>query len=216
MCETRADDEYDDTKPEAGERTVSLARTTLAVLRTWRTHQKEEWLSADPDVWVDSGRVFTQEDGSALRPEWISRRFDVLIDRYNTIRRRHLDKGRPVERIARRHRVSRRTVHVAIEGGPLPPIRFHDLRHGAATLSLLGKVDMKVVSVTLGHLRSSLTADIYASVLPEVAKAAAEAVAAVVPLRCDGHPMATPGTKNAPAEIISLGGGADSGGGSGI
>ncbi|MFB4300552.1 hypothetical protein [Actinomadura sp. NTSP31] len=29
-------------------------------------------------------------------------------------------------------------------------LRFHDLRHGAAKLSLLGKVDMKVSSATLG------------------------------------------------------------------
>ncbi|WP_149260558.1 hypothetical protein [Actinomadura sp. K4S16] len=33
-------------------------------------------------------------------------------------------------------------------GGPLPPIRFHDLRHGAATLALLGKVRMKLISET--------------------------------------------------------------------
>jgi integrase len=214
--ETRPDDEYDDTKSEAGERTVSLDRMTLAVLRRWRTHQREERLSAGPEIWVDSGRVFTREDGSALRPEWISLRFEALIERYNTIRRRHFNEGWPVDQIARRHRVSQRAAQVAIDRGPLPPIRFHDLRHGAATLSLLGKVDMKVISATLGHSRSSFTADTYASVLPEVAKSAAEAVAAVVPLRRDGHTMATPDTENAPAEIISLGGGAGSGGGSGI
>jgi integrase len=74
-----------------------------------------------------------------------------------------------------------------LEGGPLPPIRFHDLRHGSATFGLLAKVDMKVISETLGHARSSFTADTYASVLPELAKAAAEAVAAMVPRRSDGH-----------------------------
>ncbi|MBW8481911.1 tyrosine-type recombinase/integrase [Actinomadura sp. PM05-2] len=57
----------------------------------------------------------------------------------------------------------------------------HDLRHGAAKLSLLGKVDMKVISEMLGHARFSFTADTYTSVLPEVSTAAAEAVAAVVP-----------------------------------
>ncbi|GAA1860065.1 tyrosine-type recombinase/integrase [Actinomadura bangladeshensis] len=65
----------------------------------------------------------------------------------------------------------------------MPPIRFHDLRHGAATLALLGNVNMKVISETLGHARHSLTADTYTSVLPEVSRAAAEAVAAVVPRR---------------------------------
>ena len=86
-----------------------------------------------------------------------------------------------VERLARRHRVSVAAVLVAL-GEPLPPIRFHDLRHGAATLSLAGGVDMKVVSETLGHAKSSFTSDVYTSVIPEVHRAAAEAVAAVVPL----------------------------------
>ncbi|WP_018654405.1 hypothetical protein [Actinomadura flavalba] len=38
--------------------------------------------------------------------------------------------------------------------------------------------------------------------LPEVARSAAEAVAAVVPLRRDGHTLATPGDKKTPAEEI--------------
>ncbi|NKZ09095.1 tyrosine-type recombinase/integrase [Actinomadura latina] len=97
------------------------------------------------------------------------------------VRRRHIEEGWPPDQIARQHRVSERAVRGAIQGVPLPPIRFHDLRHGAATLALLGKVDMKVISETLGHSRHSFTADTYTSVLPEVSRAAAEAVAAVVP-----------------------------------
>jgi site-specific recombinase XerD len=53
--------------------------------------------------------------------------------------------------------------------------------HRAATLSLAAGADLKILSETLGHTRSSFTADVYASVIPEVAKAAAEAGAAVVP-----------------------------------
>lgn len=187
--ETRPDDdhEYDDTKSEAGERTIGLDEGTIQDLKTWRIQQKKDKL-ATGSARIDSGRVFSREDGAPLRPEWISLRFDALIDRYNTIRRR-FDQGWSIERIARRHRVSERTIKVAIESGPLPPIRFHDLRHGAATLSLLGKVDMKVISETLGHSRSSFTADTYASVLPEVARAAAEAVASVVPRRDSGRAM---------------------------
>lgn len=64
---------------------------------------------------------------------------------------------------------------------PLPPIRFHDLRHGAATLSLAAGVDMKVIAEHLGHSKSSFTSDVYTSVIPQVAQAAAEAVAAIVP-----------------------------------
>jgi hypothetical protein len=47
--------------------------------------------------------------------------------------------------------------------------------------SLAAGVEMKVVSETLGHSKSSFTSDVYTSVIPEVHRAAAEAVAAVVP-----------------------------------
>ncbi len=65
----------------------------------------------------------------------------------------------------------------------LPPIRLHDLRHGAATIALAGGVDMKVVQAMLRHSSIAITADTYTSVVPEVAKRAAEASAAVVPRR---------------------------------
>jgi integrase len=63
----------------------------------------------------------------------------------------------------------------------LPPIRLHDLRHGAASLMLAGGVSMKTVQETLGHSSLVLTANTYTSVYPEVATAAAEAAAAIVP-----------------------------------
>ena len=63
----------------------------------------------------------------------------------------------------------------------LPPIRLHDLRHGAATLALAAGVDMKVVQEMLGHSSITLTSDTYTSVLPEVARAAAEAAVKLVP-----------------------------------
>ncbi|MEV6229503.1 tyrosine-type recombinase/integrase [Saccharopolyspora shandongensis] len=60
-------------------------------------------------------------------------------------------------------------------------LRIHDCRHVAATLILAGGADMKVVQALLGHASLSVTADLYASVLPELALAAAEAAAALVP-----------------------------------
>lgn len=67
--------------------------------------------------------------------------------------------------------------------GHLPPIRLHDLRHLAATLALTAGVDMMVVSAMLRHKTLTITADSYTSVVPEVARAAAEAAATVVPRR---------------------------------
>jgi integrase len=62
----------------------------------------------------------------------------------------------------------------------LPPIRLHDLRHGAATLALVAGVDLRTVQDMLGHSSIVLTADTYTSMLPEVAHAAAEKVASLV------------------------------------
>ena len=63
----------------------------------------------------------------------------------------------------------------------LPPIRLHDLRHGAASLMLAGGVAAKVVQESLGHSTVTLTLDTCTSVYSEVAAEAAEAAAALVP-----------------------------------
>ncbi|GAA4411032.1 hypothetical protein GCM10023148_03040 [Actinokineospora soli] len=73
----------------------------------------------------------------------------------------------------------------------LPPIRFHDLRHVAATMMLAAKVDLKVIQETLGHERLQTTSDLYTSVLPELARDAAEATVALIPRRTLGHPSGT-------------------------
>jgi integrase len=62
----------------------------------------------------------------------------------------------------------------------LPPIRLHDLRHGAATLAHLAGTNLKTISDQLGHSRIVLTADTYTSVLPAAQYKAAEATARLV------------------------------------
>jgi integrase len=62
----------------------------------------------------------------------------------------------------------------------LPPIRLHDLRHGAATLALAAHTDLKVIQQMLGHSSIITTADTYTSVLPEVAHYAAQATADLI------------------------------------
>jgi len=56
----------------------------------------------------------------------------------------------------------------------LPDIRFHDLRHSAATLLLSMEVHPKVVQEILGHSLISITMDIYSHVLPTMQKDAME------------------------------------------
>jgi integrase len=48
----------------------------------------------------------------------------------------------------------------------LPDIRFHDLRHSAATILLSIGVHPKVVQELLGHNQISMTMDTYSHVLP--------------------------------------------------
>ena len=50
----------------------------------------------------------------------------------------------------------------------LPHMRFHDLRHSAATLLLSMGVHVKVVQEILGHSNIAMTADTYSHVLPSM------------------------------------------------
>jgi integrase len=52
----------------------------------------------------------------------------------------------------------------------LPPIRFHDLRHSAATILLSMGIHPKVVQELLGHNQISMTMDIYSHVMPTMQK----------------------------------------------
>lgn len=58
----------------------------------------------------------------------------------------------------------------------LPKIRFHDLRHTAATLLLAQGVHPKVVQERLGHSQISITLDTYSHVLPSMQKEAAATI----------------------------------------
>lgn len=56
----------------------------------------------------------------------------------------------------------------------LPKIRFHDLRHTAASLMLNHGVPVIVVSNMLGHSKPSVTLDIYAHLYHESQREAAQ------------------------------------------
>jgi integrase len=74
-----------------------------------------------------------------------------------------------------------------VKASGLPPVRLHDLRHGAASLALAAGVDLKVVADQIGHCSIVLTADTYVSIAMELAQSAAEAVARLV-LRAGRRP----------------------------
>lgn len=78
-----------------------------------------------------------------------------------------------------RHTLRERFIHLADEAG-LPPLRFHDLRHCAASLALASGADLKIISETLGHSSYAFTADFYTNVMPYDDRQAAEAILALL------------------------------------
>ena len=80
----------------------------------------------------------------------------------------------------RRSNLIRRSFHPLLERAGLPRIRFHDLRHTAATLLLTSGVHPKVVQERLGHSQISVTLDTYSHVLPSLQEAAAEELDALL------------------------------------
>jgi integrase len=143
--QAQVDDELDSTKSEDSDRIVTIDPGTADVLRAWRKAQLAERI-AWAAVWTDTGRVFTREDGTALRPGAVSEHFATVVARLG-----------------------------------LPPVRFHDLRHGAATMLLAAGQPPKVISETLGHSTVAFTMDVYTEVATELAEAAALAIAAFIP-----------------------------------
>lgn len=137
--------EESDPKTDSSNAAVALDEGTLAALKhrlEAREAGKAEW----GDDWIDTGRIFTRENGEWIHPGWLSEEFERLVTRSG-----------------------------------LPPVRLHDLRHGAATLMLASGAQMKVVQETLRHSSITITSNIYTSVLPELAFAAAEASVKIVP-----------------------------------
>jgi len=84
--------------------------------------------------------------------------------------------GRPMEA----GNLIRRSFHPLLERAGLPRIRFHDLRHTAATLMLGRAVHPKVVAEMLGHSQIAVTLDLYSHVTPTMQRQATEALDAVL------------------------------------
>ena len=84
--------------------------------------------------------------------------------------------GRPIEA----GNLIRRSFLPLLTRANLPRIRFHDLRHTAATLMLGQNVHPKVVAEMLGHSRVGVTLDLYSHVTPTMQRQATDALEAVL------------------------------------
>jgi integrase len=83
--------------------------------------------------------------------------------------------GAPIDGINLTRRFQR-----ILRAAGLPHQRFHDLRHGCASLLLAQGVPARVVMETLGHSQISLTLDTYSHVIPALGREAADRMDAVL------------------------------------
>jgi integrase len=72
---------------------------------------------------------------------------------------------------------------VLVDAG-LPHMRFHDLRHSAATILLSMNIHPKVVQGVLGHSTINMTLDTYSHVLPSMQKDVIDGWATILEVVC--------------------------------
>lgn len=69
-----------------------------------------------------------------------------------------------------------RHFHKVLEEGEFTKLRFHDLRHTAATLMLKNGVHPKIIQEMLGHSSINVTLNTYSHVIPDMQREAAKIV----------------------------------------
>ncbi len=67
----------------------------------------------------------------------------------------------------------RKRLQIILEHAGCKHVRFHDLRHTFATLSLQNSMDVKTLSAMLGHVSAATTLDIYTHITDDMRHAAA-------------------------------------------
>jgi integrase len=67
-----------------------------------------------------------------------------------------------------------------LRAAELPRLRFHDLRHGCASLLLAQGVHPRVVMEQLGHSTITLTMNVYSHVIPALRRDAADRMDAML------------------------------------
>ena len=134
-----------------------LPDTCIELLKAHRKQQLEDRMKAGKN-WVETGLVFTTY---AL-----------------------LGKDRKVGAGLHPRNVLR-LLHTLLEASGLPQVRFHDLRHSAASLLIAEGVELVEVSMLLGHSELRVTADLYLHLQQQTASRAAKCMDAVLQLAKD-------------------------------
>jgi integrase len=136
-------------------RTVTLGAETVVRLKAHRKHQRE-LLMANRNVYTDFGLVFARQ-----HPDLHTSRAAL---------------GQPLTALAESR------FRALVKAADVPAIKFHGLRHTAATLLLGAGVPVQVVAQRLGHAQISMTLEVYAHALPDAQRDAATRMSALLAL----------------------------------
>jgi len=145
-------------KTDGSRRQIELPEVAISSLRAHRQRQQEERRIAG-SRWRESGMVFTTSIGTMLDQRNMLR--DAFYPIMNT----------PDPNDTNPDPEKRRKL--------LPRLRFHDLRHSAATLLLAQGVHPRYIMELLGHSSISLTMNTYGHVLKEMRQETARQTDAV-------------------------------------
>lgn len=130
---------FQEPKTKKSRRTIPLPDAVIEALKKWKKRQAREEM------------------------KWRGRHKDLPDEekpKYNPLKMVFCDEiGQPLQPDYISHHFKS-----DIETAKLPGIRFHDLRHGHATMLLELGEDLKVISDRLGHSTITLTADTYSHV----------------------------------------------------
>ena len=133
-------------KTEGSRRRIELPSAAVVAFRAHHERQEQERRKAG-SRWRESGMVFSTSIGTMLDQRNMLRSFYGIM---NTP-----DPNDPNPDLKKKRKL-------------LPKVRFHDLRHSAATLLLAQGVHARYIMELLGHSTISLTMNTYGHVLKEM------------------------------------------------
>ena len=131
-------------------------------------------------------------DGGALSPTTVRRIHGVLHQALNAAVDRHLIVKNPADDVTLPKKVTaaktikpnqpidpsyvRKRLQQILERADCKKVRFHDLRHTFATMSLEHGMDVKTLSAIIGHVSAKTTLNIYTHITNEMQENAAASI----------------------------------------
>ena len=153
---------------------INLENKTICICRQ-AVEVKLEIVFSEPKSDESNRMIHIPDEVSKI----IQRRIDYLQNCKNMLQSEYQDHGLLICKNdgcpIRPRNFTHRFQDFLVKKG-LRKIRFHDLRHSAASLMAKSGVEMKTVSSILGHSTIMITADLYTHVFEDTKKIAAEQV----------------------------------------